>query len=211
MRFRKKALVIDAVQYGGAADFNSIREFVGNALPLHRLGDQKLGIQTLEGMMTASPGDWIIKGIRGEFYPCKPDIFAATYYAVKPAVRGTEHRNTHTLEMVHKKFDRLVIKSEGCWGWRGYVDHAGYGKICAPAHLFGWKQIAAHRMSWILTYGPIPPKMFVCHKCDNPICSRPDHLFIGTHDDNMRDMARKGRARSGRNLTAKLNLGEGAA
>lgn len=82
MKYRKKPVVIEAVRYTSES-FNEVREFVGNDFPLHRLGDFKLGINTLEGMMTANLGDWIIKGVKGEFYPCKPDIFEATYDLVK--------------------------------------------------------------------------------------------------------------------------------
>jgi hypothetical protein len=78
-RYRKKPVVVEAMRYGGEQDHNLIRLFVGNNFPLHHLGDGVLGIQTLEGMMNANPGDWIIRGVAGEFYPCKPDIFAATY------------------------------------------------------------------------------------------------------------------------------------
>lgn len=81
LRFRKKPVVIEAINYTPET-FNLVRLFVGNDFPLHRLGDGKLGIQTLEGMMEASPGDWIIRGVKGEFYPCKPDIFSATYERV---------------------------------------------------------------------------------------------------------------------------------
>lgn len=56
--------------------------------------------------------------------------------------------------------------------------------------------LAAHRASWVIHYGPIPPGMHVLHKCDNGLCVRPDHLFLGTHADNMRDMGDKGRART---------------
>ena len=77
--FRKKPVVIEAIQYRGEEDFNFVRLFVGNAVPIHQIGNGKLGITTLEGVMEANPGDWIIKGIKGEFYPCKPDVFAATY------------------------------------------------------------------------------------------------------------------------------------
>ena len=79
MKFRKKPVVIEAMNYRGYEDFNLIRDFVGDSLPLHDMGDGKLGITTLEGVMAANPGDWIIKGVKGEFYPCKPDIFDATY------------------------------------------------------------------------------------------------------------------------------------
>lgn len=81
-KFKKKPVVIEAIRYGGDENFNFVRIFVGNDTPLHRLGDSMLGIETLEGVMKVSPGDWIIKGIKGEFYPCKPDIFEQTYEPV---------------------------------------------------------------------------------------------------------------------------------
>ncbi|MEJ8416965.1 hypothetical protein WKE44_25115 [Klebsiella pneumoniae] len=77
-KFRKKPVVIDAVQYSGS-----------NALEIHRFTDgsaryvdRRLLIPTLEGDHEATKGDWIIRGVAGEFYPCKPDIFEATYEAV---------------------------------------------------------------------------------------------------------------------------------
>lgn len=79
-KFRKKPVVIDAVQWTGANN-DEVCAFGGEAICQ---GPQTatLGINTLEGMMTAQPYDYIIKGIKGEFYPCKPDIFEATYEAV---------------------------------------------------------------------------------------------------------------------------------
>jgi hypothetical protein len=78
--FRKKPVVIEARQYHGG-NFDECARFVG---PSTRgaPGDFAFHIHTLEGVMEAMPGDWIIKGVKGEFYPCKPDIFAATYEAV---------------------------------------------------------------------------------------------------------------------------------
>jgi hypothetical protein len=75
MRFRKKPVVIEAVQFIHA-NFAEIEKFVqGDA----EFRQGELIVATLEGPLRAAPGDWIIKGVKGEFYPCKPDIFAATY------------------------------------------------------------------------------------------------------------------------------------
>lgn len=74
-KYRKKPVVVDAVQWLGD-NFAEITEFFGGASE-HE--GSKVIVKTLEGEMTASPGDWIIKGVKGEFYPCKPDIFLATY------------------------------------------------------------------------------------------------------------------------------------
>lgn len=82
MKYRKKPVVIEAIR-NLPADINLIRLFVGDKEPLHYLGGGKLGIHTLEGVVTANVGDWIIRGVKGELYPCKPDIFEATYEKVE--------------------------------------------------------------------------------------------------------------------------------
>ena len=69
----------------------------------------------------------------------------------------------------------------GCWLWLGFISPDGYGTRLA------------HRRAWELARGPIPDGMLVCHRCDVRHCVNPDHLFLGTHLDNMRDMIRKGR------------------
>lgn len=81
---------------------------------------------------------------------------------------------------------------DGCWVWTGFIGPNGYGTTAV-----GRRPLATHRAAWILTHGPIPPGMFVCHHCDNKPCCNPKHLFIGTCKDNMRDMAAKGRGRNG--------------
>ena len=89
MRFRKKPVVIEAMQlpdeYEDASE--ELIEFLHSAGPDVIMSDYGGGVEihTLEGVMRGDPGDWIIKGVKGEFYPCKPDIFAATYEPV-----GTE-------------------------------------------------------------------------------------------------------------------------
>lgn len=84
MKYRKKPVVIEAVQWSGN-NLNEILDFMKDKQPNYYEDDEKklLTIQTLEGNMIASDGDYIIKGVQGEFYPCKPDIFKQTYEMVE--------------------------------------------------------------------------------------------------------------------------------
>jgi len=79
-RFRKKPVVIEAIQWAGDTTAQDIDEFMGGELQVDENGDYY--IDTLEGKMHLTWGDWIIKGVNGEFYPCKPDIFEKTYEEV---------------------------------------------------------------------------------------------------------------------------------
>jgi hypothetical protein len=79
-----------------------------------------------------------------------------------------------------------------CWVWKAYRDKRGYGRFSVRG-----KRVFAHRFSWELANGSIPPNMFVLHRCDNPGCVRASHLFIGTHEENMHDMVVKGRSDMG--------------
>lgn len=80
-KFCKKPMVIEAVQFDGTkASCDEVQRFVGRTCGLASVGTNwNVLINTLEGDMLANAGDWIIKGVKGEFYPCKPDIFEATY------------------------------------------------------------------------------------------------------------------------------------
>jgi len=83
MKYRKKPVVIDAIQWKGGNDLTEIKQFAGEAFFCWHIHTDSISIETLEGMINASKGDWIIKGVKGEFYPCKPDIFEATYEPVE--------------------------------------------------------------------------------------------------------------------------------
>jgi len=86
-------------------------------------------------------------------------------------------------------FWQFVEKGSDCWLWTSTTNWAGYG-----AFRFRGKN-GAHSASYLIHFGPIPKGMHVLHRCDIPQCVRPDHLFLGTHADNMRDMANKGRCK----------------
>ena len=102
-----------------------------------------------------------------------------------------------TIESVRKK---LRAKSKpgpnGCIVWTGALDHRGYGQLRA----FKRQRWQAHRLSWLVHFGEIPAGMSVLHRCDNRPCINPDHLFLGTHNDNMADRWEKGRVPVGEQL-----------
>ena len=88
---------------------------------------------------------------------------------------------------MRERFWSKVNKTEGCWLWTGGKNY-GYGQFWD-----GRKPQQAHRISWGIHCGPIPDGLWVLHRCDVPSCVNPAHLFLGTHTDNMRDAATKGR------------------
>lgn len=95
---------------------------------------------------------------------------------------------------VEYRFWQKVCKSadpNGCWVWTAAKDYYGYG-VFSRSHYN--KSTRAHRAIWEILNGEIPKGYVICHKCDNPPCVRPDHLFVGTHKENMLDKVSKGRA-----------------
>lgn len=79
-----------------------------------------------------------------------------------------------------------------CWEWQGSRQAFGYGGIQVDG-----KKWRTHRLSYFVFVGALPEGMLVCHKCDNPPCVNPSHLFLGTHSDNMMDASKKGRIGAG--------------
>lgn len=124
--------------------------------------------------------------------PCKPSEvstrkFCSTKCKATHERKTKSGRNSCHYRPEKERFWEKVSKSDNCWTWIGHLDATGYGRFNAK------QSDRAHRYSYILHFGSIPHGLLVCHKCDNPSCVNPDHLFVGTDKDNRDDCIAKGR------------------
>ena len=115
------------------------------------------------------------------------------HHAEQLAVRAARRAAMNEADIMQdasfqKRYWEKVRKADGCWEWQAGVGKNGYGQIGFRGGI-----VTSHRAAWILTNGPIPDGLYVCHHCDNRKCCNPDHLFLGTFQDNMSDMVSKGR------------------
>lgn len=98
------------------------------------------------------------------------------------------HTRPPDAEAIRRFWGYVARTDDSCWEWTGALTRQGYGRF--P---FGDGTLRAHRVAWVLAHGPIPDGQMVCHRCDNPQCVRPDHLFLGSAADNVADMFSKQR------------------
>lgn len=106
--------------------------------------------------------------------------------------RGTIPQPDHPIS---ETWRRVLARSEregDCLVWQGVRLRGRHGLVGVKRN-GKWRTLYTHRVAWEATYGPVPEGMVVCHRCDNPPCVNPEHLFVGTQRDNLNDMRAKGR------------------
>lgn len=123
-----------------------------------------------------------------EYFPTTKDIRGGSKNCSLECSRIFRTKQKNDLALITKRFWAKVDKRGDCWLWTASKRRLGYGQFRMRFRLY-----LAHQASYILTYGVIPDGLMVCHRCDNPPCVNPDHLFLGTQSDNMQDMVAKKR------------------
>lgn len=129
-------------------------------------------------MVTIFPHEWLYEGRFGELEVRYLDNTCGELRCVNP-----DHQSPRTFE--RRLLSNLYKDGNGCWNWKGTFSPNGYGTITLDG-----KTKMVHRVSYEFHSGErIPDGLMVCHRCDNRGCINPEHLYLGTHNDNMRDMA----------------------
>lgn len=118
-----------------------------------------------------------------------------------------KNRSPSRVVSIFERLEKYQIKGDGCWSWSGAKDGNGYG-ILSSRRGRGFYPEKAYRVSYELSNGVIPEGLCVRHSCDNPECTNPDHLEVGTHKDNMQDKSKRGRINpvSFKNINRKKSL-----
>lgn len=127
-------------------------------------------------------------------------------YGFDNQLKREETRMNDEIELIKSRLEGKyrVDEESGCWVWTKSTAGKGYGQLRIRA--LGKYGPYAHRLSYIAHVGPIPKGLLVCHKCDNPRCINPEHLFLGTSEQNLQDMKSKDRHLCGaRNTESKLS------
>lgn len=122
-------------------------------------------------------------------------------YQAKPA---PVNKGGRPARPVADRFWEKVDRSGGpdaCWPWIAALEHDGYGRF-QTSHQGQARKVRAPRMAWLLTHGDIPDALCICHRCDNPPCCNPAHLWLGTNLENTQDKMQKGRHVSGKRKPA---------
>ena len=144
-------------------------------------------------------------------HPNSEETKAKLSELAKTRMQSPERRERLRVALTRPITETFWVKVSGvdsldpdkCWVWTGATVNGGYGSI--KVHKV---TKLAHRVSWELEYGESPGDLSVCHKCDNPPCVRPSHLFLGTHSENMKDMKAKGRGRNSKATQTKDTMVE---